>query len=83
MVSVQTFIDFIKKQDLGRIKYALRETHFDINSKDEVSTSSTIVCVHFNGYVYVRVCVCLCVRARARVCVNEQYHMTRHYGSGY
>ncbi len=37
MVSVDTFLEFVRKKDLGRIKFALRENHFDIDSQDEVS----------------------------------------------
>ena len=59
MVSVQTFLDFIRKQDLGRIKYALRESHFDINSKDEVSTTiSNILCC----------CCCCCCYSCSYCC---------------
>ena len=37
MVGVETFIDFVKKRDLGRIKFAIRESHYDLDSQDEVS----------------------------------------------
>ena len=39
MVSIESFIELVKKRDIGRIKFAVRETNFDIDSKDEVSTS--------------------------------------------
>lgn len=37
MLNVQTFVDFIRKRDVARIRLALREARFDINTKDEVS----------------------------------------------
>ena len=37
MVSIESFIELVKKRDIGRIKFAIRETNFDINSRDEVS----------------------------------------------
>ena len=37
MVSIESFLELVKKRDIGRIKFAIRETNFDINSKDEVS----------------------------------------------
>ena len=36
MVSVESFIDLVKKRDIGRLKFAIRETNFDIDSRDEV-----------------------------------------------
>jgi hypothetical protein len=41
MVSVQTFVDFVKKKDVGRIKFAIRETLFDLDSTDQVSNTCT------------------------------------------
>ncbi len=38
MVSVESFIDLVKKRDIGRIKFAIRETNFNIDTKDEVSS---------------------------------------------
>ena len=37
MVSIESFLELVKKRDIGRIKFAIRETNFDINNKDEVS----------------------------------------------
>ena len=36
MVSVESFIELVKKRDIGRLKFAIRETNFDIDSRDEV-----------------------------------------------
>ena len=37
---MQTFIEYVKKSDVARIKLALRDAHFDIDSRDEVSVTS-------------------------------------------
>ena len=37
MVSVKMFVEFVKSKDLGRIKFAIKETHFDLDVQDEVS----------------------------------------------
>ena len=37
MVSVETFIDYIKKNDIARIKFAIRESDFQLDARDEVS----------------------------------------------
>jgi len=39
MVSVETFFDFVKRRDIENIQYALRDTHYDIDSQDAVSSS--------------------------------------------
>ena len=50
MVSVESFIELVKKRDLGRLKFAIRETNFDINSRDEVNTIfSTFLGPKFNN----------------------------------
>jgi len=43
MVSVQTFVDFIKNKDVGRIKFAIREAQFDLDSTDEVGRLWSVV----------------------------------------
>ncbi len=45
MVSIESFIELVKKRDIGRIKFAIRETNFNIDSKDEVSG----ICSPFMG----------------------------------
>ena len=52
MVSIESFLELVKKRDIGRIKFAIRETNFDINSKDEVSLKLNhyITCNH--GVIY-------------------------------
>ena len=37
MVSVETFVDFVRKRDLTRIKHAIRETSYDLDTQDDVS----------------------------------------------
>ena len=36
MISVNTFVDFVKNRDIGRIKYAIREADFNLDTYDEV-----------------------------------------------
>lgn len=36
MVDVETFIEYVKTKDMGRIEYALLEARFDINTRDQV-----------------------------------------------
>jgi len=38
MVTVETFVDFIRKKDVGRIRFAIRETLYDLDATDEVNT---------------------------------------------
>ena len=38
MVSTETFVDFINSGDIERIRLAVQEAKYDINSADEVST---------------------------------------------
>jgi hypothetical protein len=37
MISVSTFVEFVKNRDIGRIKYAIREADFNLDTHDEVS----------------------------------------------
>ena len=68
MLNAQTFAEFIRKKDIARIKLALREGRFDINTKDEVCN---ILIIKFNKgqNVFLCACVCVCVCMRACVCV--------------
>ena len=57
MISVETFVEFVKKRDLGRMKFAIRDAHFDLDSTDEVSlhphtcnTSSSFAYSYFGVY---------------------------------
>ena len=43
MVGVESFIDFVKKRDLGRVKFAIRENNYDLDTQDEVSPSFVIL----------------------------------------
>jgi len=36
MVTVETFVEFIRKKDVGRIRFAIRETLYDLDATDEV-----------------------------------------------
>ena len=38
MVTVETFVEFIRKKDVGRIRFAIRETLYDLDATDEVCT---------------------------------------------
>jgi len=38
MVTVDTFAEFIRKKDVGRIRFAIRETLYDLDATDEVRT---------------------------------------------
>jgi len=38
MVTVETFAEFIRKKDVGRIRFAIRETLYDLDAADEVRT---------------------------------------------
>ena len=38
MINVADFVGFMRRKDLGRMKFALREIHFDLNSTDEVKS---------------------------------------------
>jgi len=38
MVTVETFTEFIRKKDVGRIRFAIRETLYDLDATDEVRT---------------------------------------------
>ena len=38
MISVTTFVEFVKNRDVGRIKYAIREADFSLDSHDEVGS---------------------------------------------
>ena len=42
MVSTETFVDFIKRGDIERIRLAIREAKYDINSADEVSATTFV-----------------------------------------
>ena len=42
MVTVETFVDFIRKKDVGRIRFAIRETLYDLDSTDEVGKSRSL-----------------------------------------
>jgi len=33
---VETFVEFIRKKDVGRIRFAIRETLYDLDATDEV-----------------------------------------------
>ena len=39
---MESFIELVKKRDIGRLKFAIREANFDIDSQDEVSTHLVI-----------------------------------------
>ena len=41
MVSVESFIELVKKRDIGRLKFAIRETNFNIDRRDEVPIPKT------------------------------------------
>lgn len=43
MVGVEGFIEFVKKRDIGRIQYAIRENNYDLDTQDEVSALSCMV----------------------------------------
>jgi len=36
MVTVETFVEFLRKKDVGRIRFAIRETLYDLDATDEV-----------------------------------------------
>jgi len=36
MVCVRLFMEFVKNKDIDRIKFAIKETNYDINTQDEV-----------------------------------------------
>ena len=38
MVTVETFVEFIRKKDVGRIRFAVREALYDLDATDEVRT---------------------------------------------
>lgn len=52
MVSVETFIDYIKKKDIARIRFSIRDSNFDIDTRDEVS--STVY--HYNKVTVPGIC---------------------------
>ena len=43
MISVETFVGFIRKKDVGRIRFAIRETLYDLDATDEVGTYHLLV----------------------------------------
>ncbi len=53
MVSVESFIELVKKRDIGRLKFAIRETNFDIDSRDEVSFTFPFSCIRLYVIPYI------------------------------
>jgi len=45
MVTVETFVEFIRKKDVGRIRFAIRETLYDLDATDEVQHSCIKTCL--------------------------------------
>jgi len=45
MVTVETFTEFIRKKDVGRIRFAIRETLYDLDATDEVTGLSKLYTV--------------------------------------
>lgn len=39
MVTVDTLVELVRKRDIGRIKFAIREANFYIDSRDEVGSA--------------------------------------------
>ena len=52
MVSIESFIELVKKRDIGRLKFAIREANFDIDSQDEVKHLPYLLKIMLGGSLY-------------------------------
>jgi len=55
MVTVETFVEFMRKKDVGRIRFAIRETLYDLGATDEVRTRNvtTRICTKISCEVII------------------------------
>jgi len=53
MISLRMFVEFIKRQDVDKIKTTLTERHYDVDQTDDVSTVQLTYVRVFSLPVYI------------------------------